>query len=593
MPTAPAVASPRYDPSIASLALRAQEGLLPQALGAFALSLPFFVWLGSYASDSAYMAASFSIFALNWGAFYAIVGWLKRPQAADVRRRHRVQVMGGLLWAGAVAQIAALANNAGPAREALLMASVAAAVMCMFFTAPSLVSLLIVSPVAMAGPLTALVSSPQTRFDGMLAWGAFALTFLLSLILNQILRRQFALTVERESLIVSREASLERTERLARSKSDLIATLSNEIRNGLTAVTRVLTAAAGSGGRSIPSRDQLSAALAGANELIAVLNATLDSESAEAGGLNVERAPFDPAALVREAAAAWRGPASAKGLEFSLYVEPELGGGAAVADAGRVRQILAHLIGNAVKYTVRGRVEIRLERRADDRLIVAVADTGPGLSPEELAAAFEPFRRIERTGAGIPGAGLGLSLSRRLADLMAAAIEAESAVGVGSCFTLELAYDADAAVAAGDVGEGRGTRAGGEGLRILVAEHDSLNAAVLRTILEQLGHQVVHAQDGRRAVDLARSLPLDLVMIAARLPGLEGAQAIAELRASPAPAGETPVIAIIEGDADEAKACLDAGAQLIMRKPVTVGAVARAVTDALNGKASQIGRAAA
>ncbi|HZL01355.1 MAG TPA: response regulator, partial [Caulobacteraceae bacterium] len=126
--------APRCQASVAGLALEAQTALLPQALGAFALSLPIFVWIGSQARDSAFMAASFAVFAINWGALYAVVGWLGRPEAADPRRRLRVHLLSGLLWAGAVAQIAAMANNAGPAREALLMASVAAAVMCLFFT---------------------------------------------------------------------------------------------------------------------------------------------------------------------------------------------------------------------------------------------------------------------------------------------------------------------------------------------------------------------------------------------------------------------------------------------------------------------------
>ncbi|HZK99323.1 MAG TPA: ATP-binding protein, partial [Caulobacteraceae bacterium] len=456
-------------------------------------------------------------------------------------------------------------------------------------------SLLIVAPAAMAGPLTALVSSPDTRFDGVLAWGAFALSFLLSLILNQILRRQFALTIERESLTASREASLERAETIARSRAALIATLSNEIRNGLTAVVQVLTAATEHAGRTAPSRDQLAAALAGSNELVAVLNATLDSETAEAGGLAVERAPFDPVSLVREAAGPWRAQAMAKGLEFSIYIDPQVAEdpGAAMADPERMRQILVNLIANAVKYTVRGRVEVRLERRTDDRLVVAVADTGPGLAAGEVSQAFEPFRRIERTGAGVPGAGLGLSLSRRLADLMDATIDAESAVGVGSCFTVEFPYDPSAVLPAGIDGRGEPARLSLSGLRILVAEDDSLNAAVLRTILEQLGHQVIHVRNGRRAANLARSLPLDAAIMAARLPGLDGAQAIASIRRADGPAGAIPIIAIIEGDAGEAKACLDAGAQLIMRKPVTVGAVARAVADALSLPPTQVVRAAA
>ncbi len=563
-------------------ALDAQVALLPQALGVFAVCLPLYVWAGSYAFNSVLMAASFSIFAINWGAFYIIVNWLRRPQAQDLALRHRVQILGGLLWAGAVAQISALGLSAGPAGQTIMMMAVACAVICMFFAAPSMACLLIVAPAAMAGPLSALFRRPETHQDAVLTWGAFSLAFLLALLMNRNLSRQFALAADRERLSGERQRSLIQAEHLARSKSDLVATLSHEIRNGLTGVTHVLAAAAGQNGRAAPSREQLGAALAAANDLIAVLNATLDSETAEAGRLMVDAAPFDPVRLLRELALLTRPQATAKGLEFSIYVEPELDGrhaGAAVADASRVRQVLSNLLGNAVKYTVRGRIEARIERRGDDRLAISIADTGPGLNPEELALAFEPFKRVQRTGAGVPGAGLGLSLSRQLVKLMGAALAAESAVGVGSCFTLELTYDPAALI---DIGGGESSDSfdAPGGLRVLIAEDDGLNAAMLRTILEQLGHRVVHAQNGKRALELARICEFDVIMLDGRMPEMDGHQAAAAIRALDAPSRNTAIIAVIGGDAEEARECLDAGADTVMRKPVSVSGVARAVAEA-------------
>ena len=113
-----------------------------------------------------------------------------------------------------------------------------------------------------------------------------------------------------------------------------------------------------------------------------------------------------------------------------------------------------------------------------------------------------------------------------------------------------------------------------------MAEDDSLNAAMMRAVLEQLGHQVVHAQDGRRAVDLARVCEFDLALIDGRMPGLDGPEATAAIRALPAPAGDLPIIAVIGGDASEALECTQAGADAVLRKPVSVTAVARAVADA-------------
>jgi len=234
-----------------------------------------------------------------------------------------------------------------------------------------------------------------------------------------------------------------------------------------------------------------------------------------------------------------------------------------------------------VKFTVRGRIEARLERVADGRIRVEVADTGPGLTPEELEAAFEPFHRIDRTSAGKAGAGLGLSLSRHLARLMGGEIVAHSAPGVGSCFRLELPYDPTLLAQPADgPSEAAASPAEHHALRILVAEDDALNAAMLRAILEQLGHQIVLAQDGRRAADLARGCDFDLVMSDGRMPVLDGPHAIAEIR-SQARGMSVPIIAVTGGDAEEVRECAAAGANAVLRKPVSVGTVARAVADAI------------
>jgi signal transduction histidine kinase/ActR/RegA family two-component response regulator len=584
MSTAHAAAEP-YGASVAEQSLAAQAALLPQALGVFAVSLPIFVWAGSFASDAAWMSATFAVFAISWGAFYFSLQPLRSPRSHGTAWRTRVHLLCGLLWSVSVWQMAAFANNAGPTREALLLMTVGAAVICLFFTTPSLPSLLTVGPAAMAGPLIALWSRPETTGVAEVAWGAFALASMLSLILNRTLRRQYALAAEREQLAQERAASLAEAERLARSKSALIATLSHEIRNGLTGVAHVLAAAAGHGGRAQPSREQSVAALTAANDLIAVLNATLDSETAEAGRLMVDTAPFDPVSVIRDLAGAMRPLAAAKGLELNVFIEPGLErrhAGAALADGARVRQVLSNLLSNAVKYTVRGRIEARIERRGEQHIAIAIADTGPGLSPEELGEAFEPFKRVDRTAAGLPGAGLGLSLSKRLIGLMGATLTADSAVGVGSCFTLELAYDPVALIDTSERAAPAEADAMPEGsLKVLMAEDDGLNAAMLRTILEQLGHQVVHAQNGRRAVDLARAVGFDLIMLDGRMPQMETAEAIRAIRSFAAPVGQTPIIAVIGGDAaEEAGDCLAAGADAVMRKPVSVAGVARAIAEA-------------
>lgn len=574
--------------SVTQQALETQTSLLPYALTVFAISLPMLVWAGAYASNAVWMTGTFAIFAIAWGVFYAAVNWLKKPEAlADLRKRGQIHILCGLIWAVAVAQMAAFGDGAGPARSELMLISVAAAAIVIFFTAPWLPSLLIVGMATAAGPLYFLMRHPDDQALAKLAMGAIALALALAMILNRILRRQFALAAEREVLIADRDLRMDEARRLARSKSDLVATLSHEIRNGLTGVAHVLASAVGHNGRGAPSREQLSAALDAANDLIAVLNTTLDSETAEAGRLAVDTHAFDAVALVRDLVILNRPNAAARGLELSLHVASDLAAmetGATMADAHRARQILANLLGNALKFTIRGRVEARVELAASGRLSIEIADTGPGLAKEELEQAFEPFNRIARTSAGTSGAGLGLSLSRQLARLMGGELSAHSAVGVGSCFRLELPFNADALPEreleapielASALPEAR------QRMRVLIAEDDALNAAMLRAVIEQLGHQVVHAVDGQRALDLARVCEFDLLMIDGRMPNLDGPAAIAAIRELNGDNAQTPIVAVIGGDADEAEECSQAGADVVLRKPVSVAAVARAVADAV------------
>jgi signal transduction histidine kinase/ActR/RegA family two-component response regulator len=570
LPRTPGVRSPEL------LALDAQAGLLPYALAAFAVGMSLLGWTAAQATNAPWLAVSLAQFALNWAMFYVVFSWLKRDpvHCEDIGSRARLHVMGGLLWAVAMGQLAVIALGAGPAREALLVLSLAGAITCFFFTAPHRLSLLIVGPVAALPALVLLNLQPHADRLAELAQGATALAFALAFLANHMLRQHFIIAAEREFLTEARAQALARAESLAKTKSNLLATLSHEVRTGLSGVVHVLAAAAGAGSRSRPSREQLTAALEAARDLVSVLDATLDSETAEQGKLRLAVQTFAPAQLAREAILLAQPLAAAKGLE--LTVETHLGeGGAVVADPIRTRQILANLIGNAVKYTLRGRVALKVFQTGD-RVRFEVVDTGPGLTPEALQLAFEPFQRIEATCAGVPGAGLGLSLSRRLAKLMGGEVTGESAPGVGSRFWLELPFDPalspDAALPS----------SGGRALRVLAAEPDSLHAALLRAALEQLGHGMLHAQDGARALDLLKLGEVDVVLVGGSGAGLAGPDAIRAIRTLESSAARAPIVAVIGGEIEEARACLQAGADAVLRKPVTVASLARAITAALD-----------
>ena len=569
LPKIPGVRSPEL------MALDAQAGLLPYALATFAVGMALLGWTAAQASDAAWLGVSLTQFSLNWALFYVILSWIKRDPAnyQDVAARGRLQLMGGLLWAAAMAQLAVIAEGAGPAREALLMLSLGGAVTFFFFTAPHRMSLLAVGPLAALPALLILNRHPENHELAGVAQGATALAFALAFLANHMLRKHFAIEAEREFLTHARAQALQSAERLAKNKSDLLATLSHEVRSGLSGVVHVLAAAAGAGARSRPSREQLTAALDAARDLVAVLDATLDSEVAEQGLLRLSVQTFAPAQVAREAVLLAQPIAAAKAIE--LTIESDIGEtGAVVGDPLRTRQILAALIGNAVKYTLRGRVAVKVSHTAD-RVRFDVVDTGPGLTPEALLLAFEPFQRIEATSSGEPGAGLGLSLSRRLAGLMGGVVEAESAPGVGSRFWLELPFDpALSPEASSGVAIARP-------LRVLTAESDALNAAVIRSCLEQLGHGMLHAQDGRRALELLKLGDVDVVFVGGA-GELGAAETIRAIRASDTPGARGPIVAVIGGEMREAQASLKAGADAVLRRPVSVSSLARALAAALD-----------
>ena len=244
----PALAAVPVEDPVQSRALKAQGELLPYALGFFGVALPVFVWAASYADDAVWMSLIFAQFSLNWAGFYLAVNRFGPRSAtpAGPRMKTLLHLAGSLSWAVAVAEIAVFAAFAGPAGPVLMSMDVAAAIACLFFTSPWLLGLLITFPLVATAPVLVLVLlGDMPAATG--AAGAIAFAMTLCMVMNRILRRQFALAHEREALIGARAASLEVAERLAKSKSQILATLSHEIRNGLSGVTHVLSAAASRG----------------------------------------------------------------------------------------------------------------------------------------------------------------------------------------------------------------------------------------------------------------------------------------------------------------------------------------------------------
>jgi signal transduction histidine kinase len=265
------------------------------------------------------------------------------------------------------------------------------------------------------------------------------------------LARQAGAALERADLYQSAEAARAEAEAASKTKSDFLATMSHELRTPLNAVLGYagLLADGVTGPVTDDQRRQLGRIDASARHLLALIEEVLGFAKLEARREPVRVATVDVAALTREAAELVRPAAEIQGL--ALHVDLAEAAIPLQADAKKLRQILLNLLGNAVRYTERGEVRVSL-RRVDGRLRWDVRDTGVGIAPEHQGRIFEAFYQVDQSlTRRREGTGLGLSVTRQLAELLGGEVAVESAAGAGSTFTVWLPARraADASPAAG------------------------------------------------------------------------------------------------------------------------------------------------
>ncbi len=258
---------------------------------------------------------------------------------------------------------------------------------------------------------------------------------------KRVAERTDALILANGELLEAKE-SAEAADRL---KSAFLATMSHELRTPLNSIigfTGILLQSM-AGPLNDEQKKQLGIVRDSARHLLALINDVLDISKIEAGQLTVVREPFDLRASIDKVAGIVRPLAEKKGLALQLDVAPAIG--SLSGDSRRVEQILLNLLNNALKFTETGSVSLRAAIEGQ-RLFIAVADTGIGIRPEDLATLFQPFRQID---SGLSrkheGTGLGLAICRRLAELMGGTVEAQSEPGQGSVFTLSLPTEGDPA----------------------------------------------------------------------------------------------------------------------------------------------------
>ena len=378
-------------------------------------------------------------------------------------------------------------------------------------------------------------------------------------------------------------------EAATRAKSAFLAAMSHEIRTPLNGVLGMAQAMA-AGPLELAQRERLDVIRQSGETLLAVLNDVLDLSKIEAGRLELEDAEFNIAAVAAAAHAAFSAVAAQKGLAFDLTVT-RAAAGAYRGDAARVRQVLNNLISNALKFTEAGSVMVTVGRRRGS-LTLAVADTGIGMSPAQQAALFQQFAQADAsTTRRFGGTGLGLAICRELAELMGGRIEVKSAEGHGSTFVATLPLHRLERPARKAVSHSVATTrahphsADGGGLRLLAAEDNPVNQLVLKTLLSQIGVEVVMVGDGVDAVAAWESSEWDVILMDVQMPRMDGPTAVRFIRERELAQGRrrTPIVALTANTmTHQVREYLAAGMDGFVAKPIEVDRLFAALEAALS-----------
>ena len=386
--------------------------------------------------------------------------------------------------------------------------------------------------------------------------------------------------------LVSDLASARDIARTANSaKSNFLATMSHEIRtpmNGVLGMAQLLKRDAVD-----PVQAQRLGVLIDSGEyLLAILNDILDVSKIDAGKLELVPAPESVGGLFEKLVGFWSARADEKGVGLRLLVASDIPDHVMV-DALRLRQVLFNLVGNALKFTEQGSVEIIVE--AAERgggmvdLHVAIRDTGPGIAGHHLAFLFDRFSQVEDAEARrFGGTGLGLAIVKQLTELMNGRVWVESALGAGSTFHVEIpvliattsAPDAPLQVVASDLSM--------EPLRLLAVDDNATNLLVLDQLLSSLGHHVAKALSGAQALEVLASQSFDLVLTDIQMPEMTGTELLKRLRAEPGPNRDVPVLALTADVTSGGRQhYLDQGFTEHAAKPIQLEALLEAVACAL------------
>ncbi len=409
---------------------------------------------------------------------------------------------------------------------------------------------LVVCILATLGPAQGAGALGETALVAFLLWVIATGTSQVVADWNRInARRLKALDEMRQALTRSEIAEARLSEALlhaeagSRAKSEFLATMSHEIRTPLNGVLGMAQAMKRDDLSDV-QRERLGMIASSGEALLGLLNDLLDVSKIDAGKIELEAGLVDAEGLAA-GVEAFHALLADKDVRLSVSVEPQASG-VWIGDPGRVRQVLHHLITNAVKFTERGEIAVTIGHDGA-ALVLSVADSGVGIAPARQAQVFEPFVQEDAsTTRRFGGTGLGLSICRDLVTLMGGGIELSSAEGVGSTFVVRLPLRRAETQAASAAAEAPEADLPDGGVRILAAEDNLVNQAVLRTLLEATGVELSMVSNGREAVEAWASGPWDVVLMDIQMPDMDGVAATRAIRLAEAQRGlrRTPIVAL-------------------------------------------------
>ena len=372
-----------------------------------------------------------------------------------------------------------------------------------------------------------------------------------------------------EELRIAKEAA----ERASAAKSTFLANMSHEIRTPMNAILGFSQLMRRDKGLSERQRQQLDTINSSGEHLLALINDVLEMSKVEAGRISVNPTAFSLQSLLDEMSSLFGLRAEAKGLELRVIHSDDLPR-FVVTDENKLRQILVNLLGNAVKFTDTGSIELRVTARHDEagklRLMAEVEDTGRGIAPEDMGRLFEYFEQVAVGRPAETGAGLGLAISREFVRLLGGEIEAESTLGVGSVFKFDIAIEEAAAEAVAGGAERHHVVAllpGEPRYRVLVADDDPDNRELLVELLEAVGFSVRSVSDGKAALEEYEDWHPQLILMDMRMPEMNGYEATRHIRAMPGGADVAIIGVTASVFAEMRQGMYDAGVDEFLGKP--------------------------